>query len=174
MKLSYLVILLFFALSLNAQTEKATEIVFEGYILSEDSVPMADAHLINYRTMKIITTNNSGYFRTYLQTGDSLMINHLSLAPKVVHANTKPATENKFYVPYREFMISEVVSNKYLNEMKNLEKTTQTIQKQAQIPQLNDIDLFPLKTNTYEYEPVNYGLTLNINYLRKLFKKKKK
>ncbi len=111
-------------LSLLAQSSKERIIAFKGYVLSEDSVPVGDVHLINYRTLKIIITDSTGYFKTYLHEGDSLMINHLSLAPKVIHANANPAEENKIYVPLRTHMIDLVFVNeiKYKMEMKHAEK----------------------------------------------------
>ena len=52
------------------------------------------------------------------------MINHLSLAPRVVYANSLKAAENKIYVPFRTQMISLVFINevKYKMEMKYAEK----------------------------------------------------
>jgi hypothetical protein len=72
----------------------------------------------------MITTDSTGYFATYLYEGDSLMINHLSLVPKVIHANAKPAAENKFYVPLRTRMLNEISMNevRYKMEMKYAEK----------------------------------------------------
>jgi hypothetical protein len=72
----------------------------------------------------MITTDSTGYFAAYLYEGDSLMINHLSLVPKVIHANAKPAAENKFYVPLRTRMLNEISMNevRYKMEMKYAEK----------------------------------------------------
>jgi hypothetical protein len=105
--------------SLLAQNSKERIIVFRGYVFYEDSVPVRDVHLINYRTLKIIVTDSTGYFATYLYEGDSLMINHLSLVPKVIHANAKPAAENKIYVPLRTRMLNEISMNevRYIIEM---------------------------------------------------------
>ncbi len=111
-------------LSLLGQNPKEHIVFFRGYVFDEDSVPARDAHLINYRTLKIIITDTTGYFATYLYEGDSLMINHLSLAPKVIHANAKPARENKSYVPFRINMLRLISANevRYKMEMKYAEE----------------------------------------------------
>jgi hypothetical protein len=126
MKISIPIFLFYLSLplSLFGQNPKEHIIFFRGYVFYEDSVPVRDVHLINYRTLKIIITDSTGYFATYLYEGDSLMINHLSLAPKVVHANAKPAAENKIYMPLRIHMLNMISMNeiRYKMEMKYAEK----------------------------------------------------
>jgi len=65
---SFLTILfLFFVTTLIAQNPSDSVIVFSGYILSEDSVPMENAYLINYRDTKIVMTDSTGYFKIFAQ-----------------------------------------------------------------------------------------------------------
>ncbi len=134
------------SLPLFAQNKEGGTILFRGYIYSEDSVPMADAYLINYHDLKIIVTDSTGYFSTYLRAGDSLMINHLSLAPKVVYANSLKAAENKIYVPFRTQMISLVFINevKYKMEMKYAEKNINNLYEELERKGLRT----PAKVNT--------------------------
>jgi len=105
---------------LFAQDTNKDIILFQGYILAEDSLPVENAYLINYRNLKINATDSTGHFSTFLQEGDSLMINHLSLQPKVIHVNKNKATDNKIYIPVRMHMINLVSVNelRFQREMK--------------------------------------------------------
>ncbi len=127
-------------LSLVAQNQQGNIIVFKGYVFSEDSLPVENAYLINYRTLKIIITDSTGYFNTYLQEGDSLMINHISLVPKVIHANKNRADENKIYIPFRIRMINLVSVNevRYKMEMKYAEKNINRLYKELEELGLRD------------------------------------
>lgn len=122
----FLLLLLLFShyINLFAQDTNKDVVPFQGYIFSEDSLPVENAYIINYRNLKINVTDGTGYFSTFLQSGDSLMINHLSLAPKIVYANRNKASDNKFYVPIRLHTLKPVFINevKYKMEMKHAQK----------------------------------------------------
>jgi len=65
MKILFIIQLLFLSCIVYAQQpQKGKNILFQGYIFSDDSIPIENAFIINYRTSKIITTNESGYFKT--------------------------------------------------------------------------------------------------------------
>ncbi|MGD9931444.1 MAG: hypothetical protein AB7U05_15585 [Mangrovibacterium sp.] len=85
--LASIIVILLLALGSRAQENKSGTIVFEGFLLTEDSIPLENALLINYRTYKMIKTNQLGYFKTSLSEGDSLIINHVSMLPQIVQAN---------------------------------------------------------------------------------------
>ncbi|WP_423127355.1 hypothetical protein [Gaoshiqia sp. Z1-71] len=166
--LLFAVFIPFIGLSQN-QDEKL--IIFEGYLFSEDSVPVENAYLINYRTLKIVATDSTGYFRTYLQEGDSLMINHLSLSPKIVHATAGKATENTFIVAYRNYMIKPVVT--YSLEMKYFEKNMQLLYTQLANLGLRNTTVIKSYGNPYNPDRINPGLQLNLSDLIRSSRKRK-
>ncbi|MGE4586466.1 MAG: hypothetical protein AB7D05_03905 [Mangrovibacterium sp.] len=135
MKLLFLPVFFLSVYGLTAQDAESELVAFRGYIFSEDSLPVENAHLINYRTLKIIVTDSAGYFNTYLQDGDSLMVNHLSLEPKILHAKPGRAGENRIYVAYRTHLINLVSVNeaRYKMEMnyakKNIDLLYQSLTK---------------------------------------------
>ena len=150
---------------------KEDSFVFSGYIFSEDSVPFENVHLINYRNLKIVTTNSNGFFKIHVQKGDSLKTNHISLEPIIVHVNRNRATQNKYYTGFKAYMISPVTSNEYKREYENLSKNMQNIS----ISIIKDIDTQPTQIdsmgNVYNRDRVSAGLDLRGIF--KLFKKKR-
>ncbi len=97
--------------------------VFEGYIYAEDSLPVENAYVINYRTQKIVMTDENGYFHTPMLEGDSLMVNHISLSPTVIHANNGPAFLNVYIVDFRVYTLKTCVlrSQDKTPDLKNFE-----------------------------------------------------
>ncbi len=83
--------------------------LFEGYVYFEDSIPVENAYIINYRNQKIVTTDSLGYFKTSYIEGDSLMINHISLSPRVVYSNLNSARENTYYIDYKIYTLQTCV-----------------------------------------------------------------
>ncbi len=96
----------FHIITSNAQDSSK---VFEGYILEEDSFPVENAYVINYRDQKIVATDSTGYFKTDFEDGDSLMINHISLSPTVIHANSQKASENLYIIDYKMYTLQTFV-----------------------------------------------------------------
>lgn len=105
-----------------AQTDPDSLISFSGYIFSEDSIPVEGAYIINYRTQTIVSTNDKGYFKTWLEKGDSLMINHISYGQRVVHANDLAAYKNKFYLSFEAYSISPVIVKTYEKDLQHFEQ----------------------------------------------------
>lgn len=161
------------ALPVFALAQSPELFAFEGYLFSEDSVPVENAYLINYRTLKIVATDSTGYFKTFVQQGDSLMINHLTLSPKVVHAHAGKAKNNVICVPFRTYLIKPVVAMDYTIQMKHFEKNMKLLYQQLAKLGYHA----PARSNTYgnPYNPdaVNPGVSLNISELIRLIKKKK-
>ncbi|WP_372773298.1 hypothetical protein [Mangrovibacterium sp.] len=148
-------------------------VVFEGFLMLEDSIPIENAYLINYRTMKIVATNSKGYFKTTAQIGDSLMINHLTLMPKVVHVPEQSKAIDTIGVDYRTYMIEPVVSNSYAIQMKYFEKNMQSMYRQLEKlgyhPNISKSVRIP-PYNPDEYDP---GLTIRLGDLISLLKRKR-
>lgn len=158
---------------LAQETEQKKPILFQGYLLAEDSIPVENAYLINYRTMKVVATDSIGYFRTWAEEGDSLMINHLSLQPKVVYANKSSKNENRFRVDYRIYSIKPVVTNEYALQIKYFEKNMKLM-----YAQLEKLGYHPnisksMRLSPYNPDELDPGLTLRVNDLVNLFKRKR-
>lgn len=158
--------IIFLSLHMNAQPGT---FIYEGYLFSEDSVPVENAHLIDYRTTKIITTDRYGHFRTWVEDGDSLMINHISLAPKVVHAKRSkhPAL---IYVPNRTYRIQSVSNMDFkrkqeyaLRNMRSINNKLSTIQIRDTIPKMMNV-------NPYDDRKISQGI--NLKGFLGLFKKR--
>jgi len=130
MKILFILQLIFLSCIVYAQQpQKGKNILYQGYIFSDDSIPVENAFIINYRTSKIITTNESGYFKTLLHKGDSLMINHVSLAPRVLYFNSNVSETVKVYVPYRTYLLKVINKGEYEKQKKNVDKNTKTVKK---------------------------------------------
>ena len=155
--------------------EEPKLMIFSGYIFSTDSVPAENAHLINYRDTKIVATDSTGHFTIFVQEGDSLMINHISLQAQVVHANPNKAQTNKFYIDYRTYIIEPVATRTYTRDFHNFEKNIQRLNKELQQQGFNKIQITRGNdSNPYDPEQQNLGLTTNLGDILGLFKKKKK
>lgn len=162
------------AIQIQAQDYTPKKIIlFQGYLQANDSVPVENAYLINYRSMKIVTTDSTGYFKTWAEEGDSLMINHLALQPKVIHANNKPKLENRIRVDYRIYAIQPVVTNEYALQMKYFEKNMKLL-----YAQLENLGYHPntsksIRMSPYNPDETDPGLTIRPGDLIRLFKKKR-
>ncbi|MGV8093448.1 MAG: hypothetical protein AB2L24_16430 [Mangrovibacterium sp.] len=160
--------------TVKAQDKNDSTFVFSGYIFSEDSVPVENAYLINYRNTKIVATDGTGRFSVSVQKDDSLMINHLSMQPLVIHPKSGKAASNIFYVKYRMYQI-QTVSSKGNIENQNFEKNMQQIK-----TDLENLGLQHIKSprgsvnNPYNPDKTSEGLTITPDDIFKLFRKKKK
>ena len=162
------------SLQLFAQEElKKKTVVFEGYLMLEDTIPVENAYLINYRTLKVVATDSTGFFRTYAEEDDSLMINHLTIAPKVVHANNQPKSENTIRVEFRHYMIEPVISNSYQFQMANFEKNIKLMYAQLQKLGYHSNISKSIRINPYDPDELDPGLTVRLNDLFRFLKKKR-
>lgn len=147
--------------------------VFEGYLIYEDSIPVENAYLISYKTRRIVATDSTGYFRARVLPGDSLMINHLTLEPQVIHPDQFPTPKARIVVDFRTYMITPVISNSYKKQManfnKNVEKLYSDLRKNGYAPQESQYR----RTNAFNPDELNPGLTIQPGALLNLFKRKK-
>lgn len=162
MRTLFLMVLLLFPFQMFSQEPAKKAFLLEGYIFAEDSVPAENAHLINYRTSKIVTTNNKGFFRASLQQGDSLMVNHVSLTPMIIYTGTRMKDEViKIYIPYRTYVLKAISSGNYEKEKENVEESMKQVKKDIE----SQIIVKPyLRTNEnpYDNDKLNPGITIPI------------
>jgi len=173
MRILLLLALLFFSVTIFAQDSNGKNMILEGYVFTEDSLPAENAHLINYRTSKIITTNGEGYFRVNLQQGDSIMINHISLAPRVIY--TEKMSNNgfvKIYVPYRTYILKAISSGNYEKERKNVDESMKQVKKDID-NQIIIKNYLRSNDNPYDNDKQNPGITIPIIQLGPSEKKRK-
>ena len=172
MKTLFTLTLLFFSFHAFSQEPTKKEFQLEGYIFTEDSLPVENAHLINYRTSRIVTTNNKGFFRTSLQQGDSLMVNHVSLTPMIIYTGTKMKNEAiKIYIPYRTYVLKAISSGNYEKEKENVEESMKQVKKDIE----NQIIVKPYLRSTgnpYDNDKLNPGITIPILQIGSKEKKK--
>jgi hypothetical protein len=156
-----------------AGQEVPETIVFTGYIFTEDSVPAENAHLINYRDTKIVATDSTGRFTIFVQEGDSLMINHISLQARVIHANKLKPGANKIYVGYRTYQLDAVATRGFERDYHNFEQNMKKLNRELQ-----NLGYGKAQTargnydNPYNPQKTNPGLTTTVGELIRLFKKK--
>ena len=172
MKLILLSCLSFLFINVSAQNRKDSGFIFSGFIFSEDSIPVENVHVINYGDTKIVTTNENGFFKIQVKTGDSLMINHLSLMPTRIHANKKNPESNKFYITQRRYLIGTVstIENErrfILNE--NLENFTYNVDEMVL-----EYRITKLKAPINPYNPEREMTGIDLKGFLKLLRKKKK
>ncbi|WP_170111369.1 hypothetical protein [Mangrovibacterium marinum] len=159
---------------LFAQTDDKAKLVnFDGYLMLEDSIPVENAYLINYRSMKIVATDSTGYFKTLAQPGDSLMVNHLTLEPQIIHVPESPARKPIIPVNYRIYRIAPVVTNSYQYQMKNFEKNMKKMYAELHELGFTSHVYKSTRLNPYNPDEFNPGLTIRPGDLIRLFKRKK-
>jgi hypothetical protein len=120
------------ALIVEAQPSDSL-IIFSGYILDTDSLPIENALLVNYRTIHGNTTNEKGFFKICLQKGDSLMINHLSYERRIIKANDKPSLSNCYFLKFSPYEMKTIDVNYRNIEMENFHRNMKLINYQMRM-----------------------------------------
>lgn len=103
---------------ISFEEESDSIVCIYGTIQSPDSIPVENAYLISYKTMRAYATDKNGTFGILLNADDSLKINHISFEPIVI----KPSTQNgsiELFMKYAENVIGDV---NIINPQRNLER----------------------------------------------------
>ncbi|TDN98283.1 hypothetical protein [Sunxiuqinia elliptica] len=150
--------------------DEPKRIVFKGHIFSEDSIPAENAHLIEYRNLKIISTDSTGRFTVFAYQGDSMMVNHLSLDPLVIHANELPADSNCYYIPTRRYQLPTVFSSEL--ELEYVKKNVQKMNWEIKYTNNHTPPQMPLNYYDNPYDP-DHSPGVSFSGLFKLLFKKK-
>jgi hypothetical protein len=155
-----------------AQSNDST-FIFSGYVLDTDSLPVENAYLINYRTVRGFATNKNGRFTVRAQMGDSIKINHLSYTQQVIHANQLPDSCNVFILIFRPYTI-EPVAIKYRNiEMENFQRNMNLIYVQMRLSPKNPRYNRGTDINPYAPDANSPGFGIDLGELIHLFQKKR-
>jgi hypothetical protein len=151
-------------------------ILFSGYVLDKDSVPIENAYLVNFRTIRYYLTNKNGFFKNWVLSGDSFMINHISYEKRIIKANSKPSHLNYFLLKFEPYEI-QVVDLRYREiEIGNFKKNMESMTFEMKI----NTPTYQINTERNKYAPPSIGdqsIEINLieilNYLKtKKFRKR--
>jgi hypothetical protein len=147
MKWLLLIGFLALTLPLKCQPVNPEKKYFEGYVLSADSMPVENAYLVSYLSLKAYATNAKGYYRILAEPNDSFAIVHISYAKKVVVANTQVADSNKIILDFSPYEIRMVDIKCRDIEMEYFEKNM------AQIKAELSKELYLSRNHDFIYNP---------------------
>jgi hypothetical protein len=164
---------LFLLLLLFVMRAHGQEKIFSGYVLDCDSMPVENAVLINYRSMRAFTTKEDGSFRVPFEVGDSIKINHISYAQKVIHPNENLRKTNTFYLEFDPFEIRTVAVTHNSFELQNFERNMALIFDQLKLQRTPQMPTGGPVYNPYNPSAAPAYVGLNLFDLYKLLKKKK-
>jgi len=98
------------------------------------------------------------------------MINHVSLAPKVLYFNSDVSETVRVYVPYRTYLLKVINKGEYEKQKKNIDKNTKIVKKDI----LNQIYIKNIhrsgNVNPYNDDDNNPGIIVPILQLNKVKK----
>lgn len=172
MKLLFLLLIIATHLAVYSQDFNSILRV-QGYIFSPDSLPVENAYLISYQTLRAYTTDENGKFDLLLFSNDSIRINHLAYKPVVVQAN-EYSEPIKIYMEYQENNIDEVSVRLKNSDQINMESNMAIILNEVQNTYYYTC---PKGNVTNSYAPVSIQRSevgINIFELLKWIKYKKK
>lgn len=134
--------------------------VFDGYLLTPDSSALEGAFVINYRDSKTVASDHSGYFKIVVQEGDSVMVNHVSMAPKVVKVYPTYIRKARIYVEYRIYNINPITTYDERKQLDNVNQSVEQIKKDIKEQILVDPNKRTGNDNTYNESTANPGATI--------------
>ncbi|MBN2807597.1 MAG: hypothetical protein JXR22_13140 [Prolixibacteraceae bacterium] len=122
-------LIMLFGISLKAQ--QALQLVnFSGQVLDPDSIPVAAAYLISYKTLRAYATNAEGLFNIQTCEDDSFKIHHVSFEPVVVKSTSAFVTlvlkENAYFIDAIEIKYKNLDS---INLNQNMEALSRQLSK---------------------------------------------
>jgi len=143
MRFLLLIVGFFFTLQIYAQPSGKIQV--SGFVLSQDSIPIQGAAIINVQTGKLIHTDKKGFFKTEFAVKDSLLIYHIAYKKQFVNKN-----DNRQYFilepEIHELMQVDVV-DKSKQEKKYLDSTMILVNQLAPKEKLTGYE----KKSTMEY-----------------------
>jgi hypothetical protein len=92
--------------------------VIRGQVFCPDSLPVEDAYLISYNTLRAYATDKKGKFSISVNITDSLKVHHVSFESIVL----KPKLEyQKVYLKFRDNALSEIIVKNNDREVENMQ-----------------------------------------------------
>lgn len=162
MKRLFVAILILFTISefCEAQTPQGKSFIFDGYVMTQDSMPVEGAFLINYRNSKIVASDHSGYFKMTVDANDSVMVNHVSMTPKVIKVYPTYIDKAKIIVEYRTYMVNPITTYDEEKQRSNLEQSMDQLNEDIQKQIVVDPTKRTGNDNTYNDNVTNPGATI--------------
>ncbi|HET6557084.1 MAG TPA: hypothetical protein VFG54_07190 [Prolixibacteraceae bacterium] len=146
MRILSLIITLLIVLQGYSQTDQ--EIRISGIIADADSIPIPDVIVVNSRTLNIVRSNPQGFFQSSISGNDSLFIFHVSYKRRFI------SEKDNGRVIILEPEINELkqvdVTDKYLQELKNLQQTMEDIKRVAPLKKLSEEEMKSIQTRFVE------------------------
>lgn len=159
----------FFILQIHAQP--SGKIKVSGIVLSNDSIPVQGAAIINVQTGKLIHTDKKGFFQSEFAVKDSLLIYHIAYKKMFVNKNDN----RKYFVLEPEIyeLLQVDVSDKSKQEKKYLDSTMISVNQLAPKEKLTGYDkkstmnyfIEDNGSHTKGFSPY-FGPTFNFNFGR--------
>ena len=101
-------------------------VLLQGVVICPDSIPVENAYLISYTTLRAYATNAKGEFRIWVLPGDSLKVHHVAFKSVIVKPNSRVFTHT-IALEYEENII-ETISIKYRDlEIENMNKNMEVM-----------------------------------------------
>jgi hypothetical protein len=152
---------------LNGYSQTSVRVLISGYVISDDSLPVQGAAIINSQTGKSIHTDKNGYFESEFAVKDSLLIYHIAYKKQFLTKNDS----RKYFViePEVHDLMQVDVLDKDEKEKKHLDSTVFMIKQIAPKKKLtgydnkSTVDFFIDENGSHKKGFSNhFGPTLNI------------
>lgn len=96
----------FFITALNTFSQEK-EFLLKGRILGSDSLPVENAHIINFRDLSAYSSKLNGQFNIWVQPGDSFLVSHVSFNRIILFADSVRLSPN-IILDYDTVLIKQV------------------------------------------------------------------
>lgn len=115
------------------------KIVLSAIIVDTDSIPIPDVAIVNTQTSRTVRTNADGFFQIEIGAEDSLLVYHIAYKKQFINERHN----GRYIVIYPEIqeLLQINVTNKGVQEMKNLEETVKDIKRLAPLKKITEYDM---------------------------------
>ena len=100
---------------------------FNGHIFDSDSIPVENAYMVNYRSLRVYATDEEGRFHIPVQAGDSIKIVHIAYDSKIIKACPHDTT---IWLNFNDNDIEMVTVKSVNRELQYFQKNMDVIGKQ--------------------------------------------
>lgn len=120
----YFYTFLFSFLACISYSQPIKKTIFSGIIITNDSVPVPDASIINTHTLETTKTDNKGFFQTVMEGNDSLLVHHIAYQKRFINQK-----HNALYIivepeihQLKEVQINHYNQNALKNNLDNIKE----------------------------------------------------